>query len=469
MSQASAGPSRSDADARRLAIERELLGYAAASSLPPLPEPSAFLFDAIKDILLLATDRSDGASRQSARDKSVREAACLFVRLRLLHPAADHYALLGLRPGADRAQVKDRYRLMMRLLHPDFATAASSALWPQDAAARVNRAYEVLASATLRQAYDRQRGPAPGPATPAAPRVAPVQLRAAAARAPAEDPRQRLKRLALLFGAGGALTLSAVLLVAFPDNKDNLVQRIASNTGLAAPGAAGLELQPLDMPLLDAPATQREPDRPASPAADFLAQALTPAMSVAMAPPPRDTERVETAAAPLPRILMASAAAPVPAAVLPAPMPVAAQAPTLPAVPPASSAAAANPAASSGLSGPTLARAHPLLAQLLQLMEGGSGDRLLNLLDHESRKAPAAQALVRHYDGLVGGARAVAITNAQFKADPRDGALLVNGDVGLRYEAPAGGAQQERQLAIQAEFALRDGQVVMTRLARGPY
>ena len=74
---------------------------------------------------------------------------------------------------------------------------------------------------------------------------------------------------------------------------------------------------------------------------------------------------------------------------------------------------------------PTLAEAQPLLTQLLQMLESGSGEQLLRLLDGEARKRPAAQALSRQYEQLVKDGRPVRLSQVEFNGEPRDGGVLL--------------------------------------------
>ena len=68
-------------------------------------------------------------------------------------PMTDHYAALGLSSAATLAEVKKAFRQKASFYHPDKNAAP-------DAAARfraVQEAYEVLADADKRQAYDDNR------------------------------------------------------------------------------------------------------------------------------------------------------------------------------------------------------------------------------------------------------------------------------------------------------------------------
>ena len=111
--------------------------------------------------------------------------------------------------------------------------------------------------------------------------------------------------------------------------------------------------------------------------------------------------------------------------------------------------------------------AQPLLSQLLQVMESGRGDRILNLLDAEARSKPAAQALSRQYESLVDGARPVRVSHVELRAEPGDGRLLVVGYFRvLAGEQPIGALG--KKMVLRAEFASREGSVVITGLSGGP-
>jgi hypothetical protein len=69
----------------------------------------------------------------------------------------DHYAALNLSPGASAAEIKRRYRALMRQVHPDANARDPHATRK---AARINAAYEVLGDAKKRREYDASRSPA---------------------------------------------------------------------------------------------------------------------------------------------------------------------------------------------------------------------------------------------------------------------------------------------------------------------
>src|SRR5262245_50698161 len=70
------------------------------------------LFSSIRHILQLAAGRGVARGPDGVR---VGEAARFFLRAALLYPGADHYAVMGVAVGQVPADLKDRYRLLMRL------------------------------------------------------------------------------------------------------------------------------------------------------------------------------------------------------------------------------------------------------------------------------------------------------------------------------------------------------------------
>ncbi|MES3001705.1 MAG: J domain-containing protein [Pseudomonadota bacterium] len=458
---------QSDPASRRGAVEKALLDYHQSPGRFTLArrQPS-LLYAAIKDVLQLASGRSpDGSGAPPS--PTVRQAACFFIRSALLYPDADPYAVLGLERDAPAPSVKDHYRLMMRLMHPDFAAAMASAPWPADAATRVNRAYEILSSPERRAAYDEEMAPsAPAPAAQAEKHTSPGRLSAARGNAPArrrpEDNRRDLKRLSTVFGTVGGIALIAAGVASLQSGDESLVQR-RDTAARQDETAARAKASPI--------VAARVADAPASPASQpEAAQDLVAAVEKLPGPP---AAAPRTALVHTPTTLNAAAPAHAPApaytptpsalmnAMLAAPpaTPQAAQAAPVAAAPvPAAQVPAAPPS-------PTLADVHPILSRLLQEIESGWGDRVMALVDREARSAPAGQALLLHYNNLVGGTRPVKVSNVQFNAQPQGGRLLVTGHLTMQ---PYDRAGPPREFAVQAEFAARDGVVFMTRLTRAP-
>lgn len=173
--------------------------YAVARREPQL------LFDCLLDVLQLAADRLTSGSAGAPPPEVARRAARFFVRTVMLRPGASHYDLLGFTPQGDLAALREHYRLLIRLTHPDFARESEP--WPSDAAARVNRAYDVLSSSVKRAEYDAQRPAQEGSMPAATVRAAPPRR-----KSPAKSGRRRwhlgvYASCALVLGALGALSM----------------------------------------------------------------------------------------------------------------------------------------------------------------------------------------------------------------------------------------------------------------------
>ena len=484
-------------------LHEALLDYFSAPGKYQLTlRQPALLFASVREILQIAAGRGASADLPEAAAAKLAEAANFFLHAALLYPGADHYAVLGLPPRTAPVELKERYRLLMRLIHPDFTPMGSSA-WPADAAVRVNRAYEVLSSPVLRKEYDEQL------ASPHGQRAAETGA-LKAHRTPARGRREGRTwdvnpKAAWALGTGLAVL---VIMLLMPSGESvDLVQKLpvplsgpqprAEPTPGAAPPtttavaqaeplAAGPGSPPAAVPLTASPAlgssapvlawkSQVEATASARATAPAPAPApmaalrrempMPPAAQVTRVPPmvvqpaPRAPDAGVAALAvsrPLDEMPNSAAA---PAVTQPAPpaapVPVTSvQSPPLRAVP----APVPVPAA------PSLADAQPLLSQLLQLLESGNGNQLLRLLEVDSRRSASAQALSYQYDQLVRGARPVRLTQVEFKGENREGVLLVTGRIRLHAGEPTIGSHGER-FVVRAEFVAREGRVLLTGLS----
>lgn len=468
------------------ALHAALLDYYSAPGKYQLSlRQPATLFASIRDILQIAAGRG---VRAEASDGTLREAASFFIRAALLYPGADHYAVMGFAFGTEPTDLKERYRLLMRLIHPDFAQAGAAA-WPADAAVRVNRANEVLSSPMLRREYEEQLANLK--------QQRPAGVAKAASHAPAavarrqQEPRLQVGKRAA-WALGITLTGIGILMLMPRQEPDHLVQRKA-----AAPTAVMREPARVQEPVAMPPAPARIAELPVLPPVVERTPAPAPASAAqwdrlgqvapAPAPPPaqaglRPVPPVAARAAPSAPVAPAArpiAAAPArpaqeaPVTVpppLPLPSPVVAAlavAPTASQPPAAAPVARAAPAVAPPTPSPTLSDAQPLLTQVLQMLETGSGDQLLRLLEADARQSPGAQALSRNFEQLVKGARPVHLSQVEFKGEPRDGVLLVTGRIRLHAGETTIGSPGQR-LLLRAEFASRGGKVMLTNLSGAP-
>lgn len=441
-------------------VRRALLDYYEAPGKHRLPlRQPAILFSSVPAVLQLAAARSDAGGPREAR---LREAARFFIRAAMLYPGADHYALFGLESRREPVELKERYRLVMRLIHPDFAAAGE---WPADAAFRVNRAYEVLSSPVQRRAYDEQLA---------------AQRGASGRPDEAGDPDARRARLRRFATAAivAAAALGALLILAPSPRPVNLVQKRPAMPAPAdalpppaapAPVPALIMVEPMPpqaTPALLVPARRAEPP--------MLAAAPSGTAPAVPAPAPAQPVRALAVAVPAPEPLRSRVAPvepppPVAAALHPPPAPSPAPRPpedptsaaASPARLPAVALAAARPAAAPP---PTLSEVQPLLSHLLETLESGSGERVLALLDPSARKLPSALALSRQYEDLVRGGAPVRLAHGDFRSESRNGVLHVTGVMRIHAGEPTIASQGQR-FAVRAEFAMRDGKAQLTGLS----
>jgi hypothetical protein len=459
----------------RSAIEAALLDFqrSPGKHMLGLRQP-ALLFASIREVLQYAGERTpdDDASPPPA---AVVQAARFFVRSALLKPDADHYALLGLTRDAGAAAIKERYRSLMRLTHPDFATGRGSASWPADAATRINQAYEVLSSPERRRAYDEAGEPPPSP--PASREISPRPQNVAPAPRRGHS-RQILRHLAAGFGVIAALAVVALWAATVSSDRDSLVQRATTRVvadklpSLFGQAASPATAAPAEDDVLQAavaralPAILASPVSapPRTPAASSVALVASdePAPAPVESPASRFEVKAEPVAAPassMPAaVIQVATVAPAAADAPPAPAPVATPAPSKPVIVAQAPPAPSRPAPA----GPSMADVHPLVTRLLGDIESGWGDNLIASLDFGTRRSADAQSLARQLDALCDGARPVKITKVDLKGEPRDGKLVVVGQVVLQVRDPS---TPTRRFALQAEFTQQGGTPVLTRLA----
>ena len=200
-----------------------------------LRQPEA-VFEHLRNVLQIAVGRApETASLPPGRASMAQRAARFFVRTVMLRPGSDHFTLLGLTQGFEPDELRDHYRMMIRLTHPDFT--ASGEAWPADAASRINIANDVLSSPVKRGDYLR-RTAASNMAAPLQPRPLrrmPSVRRIAAQRAAASAFRSRAARFGLL--AIGVLAVAGALLLLRSGPDDGSLTVAARNPAEAPPEA----------------------------------------------------------------------------------------------------------------------------------------------------------------------------------------------------------------------------------------
>jgi hypothetical protein len=490
-----------------------LLDFEAFPGRYPLAlrEPR-LLFDHGTEVLILASGRpAEGLPQDEALQVQLRKAARFFVRTAMLRPGADHYTLLGLKPAFDSATLRDHYRMLMRLTHPDFS--GGGRFWPADAATRINQANDVFSSPMGRQNYDRTLGGSKHP-----PWQPPHGDAAALARpqaTPTSHPRSGTSSPVWRRAAMGALLASGVFgagiwLFSGASEPDHGVMQVQASPPVQAPSetvlaaASGAAVAPAAVaPGSDPGVAQQAAPPPASlPAAGAQGRMPEPPEAKVAARQAADPDRVGyKPGAPLAQAGWASrTVAPAPSGGLevrpvpgvdaaPAPAPSTAL-PQVPAVAMPAAATSLQPAGS-GLAtavtqaSPQPARAgattvavneaaplagrlgmedvQPLLGQVLGVLQSGRGEQVLRWVERPVRPGDGADGFVLAYNRAVVNARAVRLGTVRFSGRPVGDGLQVDGLVTLHLQDEYQQAST-RELVLRAQFAARGGQAVLTRL-----
>lgn len=146
-------------------------------------QQATHLFGNLDIVLRLALGRrvefATPALRSPGVTAELQRAAVFCIQQQFFRDDATHYEVLGLAGHASAAAVRENFRLLMQLIHPD--RLGASGTWSGACAARANHAHAVLKGPRTRVEYDREqaalraasaaRSAATGFARPARPRV----------------------------------------------------------------------------------------------------------------------------------------------------------------------------------------------------------------------------------------------------------------------------------------------------------
>lgn len=152
-----------------VAAEREL--FARALEYYRAPQGPRFGVDVTRQVpaglseLLSSLGKSRGESDELAvmaasldtDTMELRKAAYFFLRQLFFSADCDHYRLLGLPRNASTDEIRNRYRQLIRLFHPDRNPDGDD--WDRLYAPRLNNAYDTLKSAARRREYDASLAP----------------------------------------------------------------------------------------------------------------------------------------------------------------------------------------------------------------------------------------------------------------------------------------------------------------------
>ncbi len=93
---------------------------------------------------------------QGATSQELREAGVFLVKRILFVDDADHYRLFGLESTATIQEIRERYRLLIGLFHPDRRSFGDD--WNELYAPKINDAYNILKNPEKRRGYDEDVG-----------------------------------------------------------------------------------------------------------------------------------------------------------------------------------------------------------------------------------------------------------------------------------------------------------------------
>lgn len=122
------------------------------------PAVPMFLPKDMNRLLMLANGLqavlAKASARTDAQPDELRDAARFLILQLCFIPSAGHYRVLGLPPDASSAQIKEHYRLLMQLFHPDRTIHRKDET--EYVASRINAAWAVLSSSESRVIYDNR-------------------------------------------------------------------------------------------------------------------------------------------------------------------------------------------------------------------------------------------------------------------------------------------------------------------------
>ncbi len=380
--------------------------------------------------------------------EELRTAAVAFIREVCFREGASHYQMLCLSADAKREAVKESYHLLMALIHPDRAEVAREA-WPADWAQRANRAYAVLADEGARAAYDKALNvfATPSPRPRRAPRV-----RGRTRRTPGVTVRVARAMLAL-----GAVVATLVLLDAWVSGFSGdpvAFHRAASGRDIGAnaerPRFLGANVSPA---------------RDTAHEAESFAQA---SRATLLAPLWRDPIAVPEVESKPERRASGTR--------LPAPMAVAEaesatrEGPVVDAAPaPATRLAQAPPAEPAAREArPSSAEIEIVVARLIGYYEAGETDKLIALLDPREAGNVQAQRMRQAYGDFFRATRERRLHVKQLDWQNAPASAHAQGQATLQAEYVDASASLERDIDVEMEIVLRDGQARIARLTLFP-
>lgn len=469
-------------------IAENLLEFQAAPGRFSLAQRQpAPLFQAARQVLLLASGKAGvepGPWRGRADD--VRQAALYFIQTALLRRDADHYSVLAVARSASSDELKDNYRLMMRLTHPDFAPAAGG-LALSDAAARVNLAYEVLSSAVKRKLYDQQLDRASQAPRMVMPNALPAGARAGSRAAGGWSSRAGERRFfarrsmaTLGLGAGGLAMLIIALSWYNADSGRHVrlaqIKREAVRPVTTPPATPSVEAPPPETSAngADLMVVRSSPPSPQDAAAPVTETARPkPIIRLATAPVDTAVTLPQPAAGRLSRSLESAPLlsarqvvqpdVPVSSVEIPNFAPVERRAePSLRHEDRTGTAAIAPRPANESARAPSVPDTDLMLASLISQLQTGRATRVLPLLDSGARRKPGVVAFIEQFDAMVQGEQVNQVRLVNFRTQTVESQTFLIGELRVQLRDPD---LRTKRMRLQIDVAQQAGEPVITNLS----
>ena len=411
------------------------------------------------DVLKIALGRfAHGWQRDlSQQDRhELVDAARAFVRQVCLWERATHYQLLCLEPGAGREEIKENYRLLMALLHPDRQDAADHE-WPVNCAQRVNEAYAVLSDDRTRSEYGAGLERV---------HAAPFNGEAAQGFRAPRMPRRGdfLRPFLVVTGVLSALFIVQSWWVGDVPRHYTLLehamplQASARWMGEVLPrflySKPAFEFETLD------PLPAARPPQLATTAAWVPARGVEPAVDAARPPalimgqasaestsPPASKSEL----APAPRLRLAQVAAPTAAVAAASPATVVAQA-----------------AASNAPGSPSAEQIEILVARLVSHYEAGNTDALMALFDPDEMGFWKGLRTRSRYSDFFRATKQRQLRMNQLTWNTAPQSARARGEALVIAEYADGRGKREQKVGVELDIAVRNGQALIGRLSLYP-
>ena len=377
--------------------------------------------------------------------EELRRAAIAFIRAVCFREGATHYEMLCVPADAKHEAIKENYHLLMALIHPDRAEGAREK-WPADWAQRANRAYAVLDDDAARRSYDKRPGVfdtiPPGARRSSRPRDAKLA-----------SAKVRIGKVLAVFTTVAATLWLLDAWVEDSAREHFLFEGFARDRDVNASAERPRFLGVNILPVRDNPREMLPPEKEAESFA--LLAPLWRSFSVAPA--------VEISPARLAPVARPADSIAIPKSELPIESGDASSAPAdVPADPPAM--VAQTPAPSAIGSRLTSAQIEIVVARLIGYYEAGEADKLMTLLDAKEAGFWQTARVRETYADFFRATRQRRLRVKNLEWQSASASAHAQGQATVEAEYFDAQGSVARDIEIDMEIALRDGQARITRL-----